>query len=108
VYAVEDCSAGVSVTAHQAAMRRMEQAGVRPVTWIQVLLEYQRDWARKATYDAVMKIVLDHGGAYGQSVEYAYTMVHKAPPYAERYKEETHHTMKKMEHQRGEKVEVHD
>lgn len=85
VYAVEDASGGVSETAHNAAMRRMEQAGVRPMTWIQVMLEFQRDWARKATYDAVMKIVIDHGGAYGQSVEYAYTMVHKAPPFPERY-----------------------
>jgi len=85
VYAVEDCSGGVSKVAHQAAMRRMEQAGVTPVTWIQVMLEFQRDWSRKVHYDEVMKITLDHGGAYGQIVEYCYTMVHKAPPFPERY-----------------------
>jgi nicotinamidase-related amidase len=86
VYAVEDCSGGVSTIAHDCAMRRMEQAGVRPVTWIQVMLEFQRDWSRKGTYNDVMTIVLDHGGAYGQSVEYAYTMVHKAPDYTQRLK----------------------
>jgi hypothetical protein len=51
-----------------------------PVTWQQVLLEYQRDWARKETYDAVIEIVKEHSGAYGVGVEYAYTMVHGAPP----------------------------
>lgn len=80
VYAVEDASGGTSVTAHNAAMRRVEQAGAVPMTALQVLLEFQRDWARKATYDAVIEAVKEHGGAYGQGVEYAYTMVHGAPP----------------------------
>lgn len=79
VYAVEDASGGTSVTAHNAAMRRIEQAGVVPVTSLQVLLEYQRDWAHKETYDDVIATVKEHCGAYGQGVEYAYTMVHGAP-----------------------------
>jgi len=79
VYAVEDASGGTSVAAHNAAMRRVEQAGVVPVTSLQVLLEYQRDWARKDTYNAVIEVVKEHCGAYGQGVEYAYTMVHGAP-----------------------------
>jgi nicotinamidase-related amidase len=80
VYAVEDASGGTSVTAHNAAMRRVEQAGAVPMTALQVLLEYQRDWARKETYNAVIEAVKEHCGAYGQGVEYAYTMVHGAPP----------------------------
>ena len=40
--------------AHDYAMQRMIQAGVVPVTWQQVMLEWQRDWARRETYDAVM------------------------------------------------------
>ena len=80
VYAVEDASGGTTPTAHSAAMRRMEQAGAVPMTALQVLLEYQRDWARKETYDAVLAVVKEHCGAYGQGVEYAYTMVHGAPP----------------------------
>ena len=79
VYAVEDASGGTSVAAHNAAMRRIEQAGAVPVTALQVLLEYQRDWARKDTYNAVIEVVKEHCGAYGQGVEYAYTMVHGAP-----------------------------
>ncbi len=79
VYAVEDASGGTSLAAHNAAMRRIEQAGAVPVTALQVLLEYQRDWARKETYNDVLAVVKEHGGAYGQGVEYAYTMVHGAP-----------------------------
>jgi hypothetical protein len=60
-------------------MERMVQAGVVPMTWQQVLLEWQRDWARRDTYDAVMGLVQEHSGAYGIGVDYAYTMVHKAP-----------------------------
>lgn len=79
IYMVADASGGTSADAHKYAMDRMVQAGVVPVTWQQVLLEWQRDWARKETYDAVIKVVQEHSGAYGMGVDYAYTMVHKAP-----------------------------
>jgi nicotinamidase-related amidase len=79
IYMVADASGGTSKEAHDYSMQRMIQAGVVPVTWQQVLLEWQRDWARKETYDAVMAIVREHSGAYGMGVDYAYTMVHKAP-----------------------------
>jgi len=79
VYAVVDASGGTSLAAHETAMQRMIQAGVIPVTWQQVMLEYQRDWSRKETYDAVIGIVKQHSGAYGMGVEYAQTMVYKLP-----------------------------
>ena len=79
IYMVADASGGTSVDAHKYAMDRMVQAGVVPVTWQQVLLEWQRDWARKETYDAVIAIVQEHSGAYGMGVDYAFTHVHKAP-----------------------------
>ena len=66
--------------AHDNAMKRVIQAGAKPVTALMVMLEWQRDWAAKDTYDAVMDIVKTHCGAYGIGVEYAYTMVHGAPP----------------------------
>jgi len=78
IYMVADASGGTSKEAHDYAMQRMIQAGVVPVTWQQVMLEWQRDWARRDTYDAVMDIVREHSGAYGMGVDYAYTMVHKA------------------------------
>ena len=79
IYMVADASGGTTIEAHDYAMDRMVQAGVVPVTWQQVLLEWQRDWARKATYDAVIGVVQEHSGAYGMGVDYAYTLVHKAP-----------------------------
>lgn len=78
IYMVADASGGTSKDAHDFAMQRLVQAGVVPVTWQQVVLEWQRDWARRETYDAVMEIVKAHSGAYGMGVDYAYTMVHKA------------------------------
>lgn len=79
VYAVADASGGTSTIAHEMAMQRMIQTCVVPVTWQQVMLEFQRDWAHKETYDAVIDIVKEHSGAYGMGVEYAYTMVHGVP-----------------------------
>ncbi|MEO1530874.1 MAG: hydrolase [Pseudomonadota bacterium] len=79
IYMVADASGGTSMDAHKYAMDRMVQAGVVPVTWQQVLLEWQRDWARRDTYDTCMDIVKEHSGAYGMGVDYCYTMVHKAP-----------------------------
>jgi nicotinamidase-related amidase len=78
IYMVADASGGTTKEAHDYAMQRMIQAGVVPMTWQQVLLEWQRDWARRDTYDAVMDIVREHSGAYGMGVDYAYTMVHGA------------------------------
>jgi len=79
VYVVEDCCGDVSQLSHDNAMKRVIQAGAKPVTALSVMLEWQRDWALKDTYDAIMDIVKTHFGAYGVGVEYAYTMVHGAP-----------------------------
>ncbi len=80
IYVVEDCCGDVSLLAHDNAMKRVIQAGAKPVTALSTMLEWQRDWAQRETYDAVMDIVKTHCGAYGIGVEYAYTMVHGAPP----------------------------
>ncbi|MFM0174829.1 hydrolase [Paraburkholderia sediminicola] len=79
IYMVADASGGTSKDAHDFAMQRMVQSGVVPVTWQQVMLEWQRDWARRETYDEIMAIAKEHSGAYGMGIDYAYTMVHKAP-----------------------------
>jgi nicotinamidase-related amidase len=80
IYVAEDCCGDVSQLAHSNAMHRVIQAGAKPVTALSVLLEWQRDWALRETYDAVMDLAKNHFGAYGIGVEYAYTMVHGAPP----------------------------
>jgi nicotinamidase-related amidase len=80
VYAVVDASGGTTTEAHQMAIQRLVQAGVIPVTWVQVLCEWQRDWARQETYAPVMELVKEHAGAYGIGVFYAESML-KPPHY---------------------------
>lgn len=84
IYVVEDCCGATSEAAQQAALSRVVQAGAIRLTTIAALLEWQRDWARREHYDALMGLIKQHGGAYGVGVEYAYTMVHKAPQSAVR------------------------
>jgi len=80
VYVVEDACAGTSPAAHEAALSRMVQAGAVRMTTVATVLEFQRDWANRDHYNALMDLFCEYGGAYGVGIEYAYTMVHKAPP----------------------------
>lgn len=73
-YVIADACGDVSTEAHERAMERMIQAGVRPMTSLQYLLELQRDWARTETYDLTTGIARKFGGAYGLGVTYAKTM----------------------------------
>ncbi len=63
VFIVTDASGGVSLEAHDMAVRRMVAAGAVPITWLAVLGEWQRDWAREKTAAGVSAVVLEHGGA---------------------------------------------
>jgi nicotinamidase-related amidase len=49
VYPVVDAVGGTSLEAHRAALERIVQAGARPVSWVQMMCELQRDWNRTAT-----------------------------------------------------------
>jgi len=73
-YVVTDACGDVTVEAHERAVDRMVQAGARPMTSVQYLLELQRDWARGATYDQTVGIAIAHGGGYGIGLIYAKTM----------------------------------
>ena len=80
IFVVEDACGGTSQAAHDAALSRMTQAGAVRMTTVGTVLEFQRDWANRDHYDALMQLFREHGGAYGIGIEYCYTMVHKAPP----------------------------
>jgi nicotinamidase-related amidase len=75
VYVIADACGDVSTEAHERAIERMVQAGARPMTSLQYLLELQRDWARVATYDATTGLARTFGGAYGLGLIYAKTML---------------------------------
>lgn len=49
---------------NQHALERMLAAGAQMTSWIQVLLEFQRDWTRHATYEGARSIVESKGGGY--------------------------------------------
>ncbi|WP_431914773.1 hydrolase [Nonomuraea jabiensis] len=70
VYPVTDAVGGTSLTAHETALRRIEQAGARPITWVQLLCELQRDWARKETVGDFMRLFIETGGTAG--LQFAY------------------------------------
>lgn len=74
VYVIADACGDVSEEAHERAMDRMVQAGARPMTALQYLLELQRDWARAESYDLTTGIAKKFGGAYGLGIIYAKTM----------------------------------
>lgn len=72
VYIVTDASGGVTPESHDMAVRRMVQAGAVPMTWMAVLSEWQRDWARENTLPGMVDVLLNHGG--GSSVAFAWEM----------------------------------
>jgi nicotinamidase-related amidase len=76
VYVVADACGDISLEAHNRAVERMVQAGVKPMTALQYLLELQRDWARGDTYESTTGIAKRYGGAYGLGLIYAKTMFH--------------------------------
>lgn len=76
VFVVGDACGGLTVTSHELALRRMETAGAQLTSWIQVLLEFQRDWTRHETYEAARAIVVANGGGYGMGLAYARDMIH--------------------------------
>jgi nicotinamidase-related amidase len=76
VRVVTDACGGLTPASHEAAIQRMVQAGAVPTSWLQLLLELQRDWTRHDTYEAARGIVVDHGGAYGIGLDYARDMIH--------------------------------
>ncbi|AND91952.1 MULTISPECIES: hydrolase [Bradyrhizobium] len=78
VYVVGDACGGLTTASHELALGRMQAAGARLTSWIQVLLEMQRDWTRHETYDGARAIVESHAGGYGIGLAYARDMIRPA------------------------------
>jgi nicotinamidase-related amidase len=76
VFVVADTCGGLTQVSHELALRRLEQAGAQLTSWIQVLLEFQRDWTHHETYEAARAIVVENGGGYGMGLAYAREMIH--------------------------------
>jgi nicotinamidase-related amidase len=78
VFVVTDACGGVTAEAHDMAVRRMERAGVVPITWMVASAEWQRDWARESTANALGPVLQEHGGASG--IAYAWELQLLATP----------------------------
>jgi len=65
VYVVADAVGGTSATAHEMALRRVEQAGGKMISVTQLFCELQRDWRRKETVPSFMTLFFDMGGSAG-------------------------------------------
>ena len=74
VYVITDACGDISEEAHERAVQRMVQAGARPMTSLQYLLELQRDWARGETYEMTTGVAKKFGGGYGLGIIYAKSM----------------------------------
>ena len=70
VYVVADAVGGTSVAAHEAALRRIEQAGAQMISVAQLFCELQRDWARKETVPAFISLFVETGGTAGIQFSY--------------------------------------
>jgi nicotinamidase-related amidase len=75
VYVITDASGDLTKEAHEMSIQRMIQAGAKPLTSTQYVLELQRDWGRGATYVAVTSLFKKYGGAYGIGIQYAGEML---------------------------------
>jgi nicotinamidase-related amidase len=76
IFVVADTCGGLTEAGHELALRRMEAAGATLTSWMQVLLEFQRDWTRHATYEAARAVLVENGGGYGMGLAYARDMIH--------------------------------
>jgi len=61
VYPIVDAVGGTSSTAHEMALRRVEQAGAQLISVSQLACELQRDWARKETAPFMVKALQANG-----------------------------------------------
>lgn len=95
VYVVKDASRGTEKVAQDTALRRVEQAGGVSVTALQVLLEFQRDWARAEHYDEVTAIVKERCSSYSPGAKRPARKVHPAP--ARHRRKESQQTTKRKE-----------
>jgi nicotinamidase-related amidase len=60
VHVPTDACGDVTPEAHERAVQRAIQAGVVPMTTLQVMFEWQRDWARSETSEGCLEILRAH------------------------------------------------
>ena len=84
VTVVTDASGGVSVEAHEVAIKRMVAAGANMMTWLAVAAEWQRDWARMDTAGKVSNVIVNHAGGSGIALLWEQQLLNTPVPKAAR------------------------
>lgn len=69
IYAVVDAVGGTSVAAHEAALRRVEQAGAKLISKTQLYCELQRDWNRVETLPGFMDVFQNFDGSNPEKIK---------------------------------------
>jgi nicotinamidase-related amidase len=80
VFVVADACGGATTVSHDLALERLRDRGAQLTSWLQLLLELQRDWTRQSSYTAARDIVESHGGGYGIGLAYARDMLTPSSP----------------------------
>src|ERR1700690_382844 len=75
VFVVTDACGGVSAESHDMAVRRNCHAGVVPINWMAELGEWQRDWAREKSANALGPVILMHGGASAVALAWEFQLL---------------------------------
>jgi nicotinamidase-related amidase len=72
---VTDASGGVSREAHEMAVHRMIRAGANPMTWLAIVSEWQRDWARTEHLEALSPVFAEHAGGTGVALGWEFQLL---------------------------------
>lgn len=83
VTVITDASGGTSVESHQVAIQRMIAAGANVMTWIALLAEWQRDWARTEHIEALNDISKYHFSGSGIAYLWEQQLLHTPVPSAD-------------------------
>jgi len=66
---VADATASQSLETHEIALRRMEQAGVIPTSWLALATELQMDWSKGDTAQAYFSLIAEAAPGVMASVQ---------------------------------------
>jgi nicotinamidase-related amidase len=72
---VTDASGGVSREAHEMSVHRMIRAGANPMTWLAIVSEWQRDWARTQHLEALSPVFAEHAGGTGVALAWEFQLL---------------------------------
>jgi len=68
-------TASGSREAHEMAVFRMIRAGADPMTWLAMVSELQRDWARTQYLETLSPMLAEHSGERGVALDWEFQLL---------------------------------